>query len=212
MPTDNLRRGVRRCALLALTSLHLAILLLSFAETAPGQTAEPMPRLVTSISPHSAYPRAKRDPDAKGSENNPAIPISPSLAEATPIEREAFETANLVRVKNGLLPLEWDAQLCRLARAHSADMAKRVFFNHVTPEGLRLRDRARLAGVHFRVIAENIAYNQGYQSPGAFAVERWMISPGHRENILESMFQASAIGVFVTADGQVYITELFITR
>lgn len=63
----------------------------------------------------------------------------------------------------------------------------------------------------FRVLAENIAYNQG-DDPGAFAVERWMLSSGHRENILSTEFQASAIGSFVAADGRVYLTQGFITR
>jgi uncharacterized protein YkwD len=62
------------------------------------------------------------------------------------------------------------------------------------------------------LIAENIAYNQGYADPGAFAVDRWMISSGHRANILCPEFQASAIGTFVSADGAVYITQIFIAR
>ena len=28
----------------------------------------------------------------------------------------------------------------------------------------------------FTVLGENIAYNQGYEDPGAFAVERWLAS------------------------------------
>ena len=71
----------------------------------------------------------------------------------------------------------------------------------------------REAGVKaFRVVAENIAYNQGYDDPGGFAVERWMASTGHRDNILNREFQASAIGVFVNSEGCVYLTQLFILR
>jgi uncharacterized protein YkwD len=76
-----------------------------------------------------------------------------------------------------------------------------------------LKERARSNGIlHFRVIGENIAYNKGYDDPGGFAVERWMISSGHRANILYSGFQASAIGSYVAADGSVYLTQVFITR
>jgi uncharacterized protein YkwD len=91
-------------------------------------------------------------------------------------------------------------------------MSVRGYFSHETPEGLRLRDRARLAGIRYRVIAENIAYNQGYDDPGAFAVERWTISSGHRENLLSTEFRGSAIGSFVAPDGTVYLTQLFILR
>jgi len=51
-----------------------------------------------------------------------------------------------------------------------------------------------------------------FDDPGAFTVERWMLSPGHRANILSSEFQQSAIGVYVASDGTVYLTQEFITR
>jgi uncharacterized protein YkwD len=132
---------------------------------------------------------------------------------ATVIERRAFEKTNEARVANGLVPLAWDADLCRLAREHSESMARQGYFSHESLQGLQLKDRARASGVgRFRVIGENIAYNKGYQDSGGFAVERWMMSPGHRANILYVGFQASAIGSYVAADGSVYLTQVFIAR
>jgi len=129
------------------------------------------------------------------------------------IEKRAFEQTNLERVKNGLPPFVWDADICRMARAHSENMAQHRYFSHVTPDGLRLRGRARVAGIlRYSVLGENIAYNQGYADPGALAVERWMLSPKHRANILSPEFRAMAIGSFVAADGSVYLTQTFITR
>ena len=143
--------------------------------------------------------------------SNPIHPFS--LEQATSIERIAFELTNDERLANGLPPLAWDSDLCRLAREHSHAMGGRGFFDHETPEGLLPKDRARAAGVRgFRVIAENIAYNKGYENPGAFAVERWMRSSGHRANILYSPFQYSAIGSYVASDGSVYLTQVFISR
>jgi uncharacterized protein YkwD len=131
----------------------------------------------------------------------------------TEVEQRAFEQTNSARIKSGLAPLVWDSELCRMARAHSENMAKRGFFSHETPEGLQLKERAHENGIaHFRVIAENIAYNKGYSDPGGFAVERWMISSGHRANILYIGFQASAIGSYVAADGSTYLTQVFIAR
>lgn len=138
---------------------------------------------------------------------------SPTLAEATGIERRAFEQTNLVRAQNGLPALKWDADVCRMARDHSESMSLQGFFSHTTPDGKRLRDRARLVGIlTFSVLAENIAYNQGYEDPGAFAVERWMLSPKHRANILSSEFRAMAIGSYVAPDGSVFLTQTFIKR
>ena len=92
-------------------------------------------------------------------------------------------------------------------------MVRRGYFSHEMPDGARLKDRALAVGIpHFRVLGENIAYNQGYDDPGAFAVERWMISPGHRANILSNEFEQSAIGSFIAPDGTVYLTQEFIKR
>ena len=138
---------------------------------------------------------------------------SPTLAEASAIERRAFEQTNQIRVQNGLTPLEWDADICLMARSHSEKMSRLGFFSHVSPDGSRLRDRARLVGIiTYKVIGENIAYNQGYEDPGAFAVERWMASEKHRANILSTEFRAMAIGMYVAADGSVFLTQTFITR
>jgi len=92
-------------------------------------------------------------------------------------------------------------------------MSRQSYFAHVTPEGLGLRDRAREAGIlRYAVLGENIAYNQGYEDPGAFAVRKWMDSTKHRANILSPEFRAMAVGSFVAPDGSVYLTQTFITR
>jgi uncharacterized protein YkwD len=129
------------------------------------------------------------------------------------IELRAFEQTNLVRIKNGLPAFVWDDDMSRIARNHSESMSRLGFFSHVTPDGKRLPDRARAIGVrHYSVLGENIAYNQGYEDPGALAVERWMQSPKHRANILSSEFRAMAIGSYVAPDGSVYLTQTFIKR
>ncbi len=137
---------------------------------------------------------------------------SSSIAEANPIERRAFELTNSVRVERGRVALSWDSELWRLARDYSEKMARQGFFSHVAPDGSDLRDRARLAGIRFRAIGENIAYNRGYDDPGTSTVQRWLDSAAHRSNLLGREFRASAVGVFVSSDGRVYVTQLFITR
>ncbi len=177
--------------------------------------ARPVARLLSSNT-GAAGSRPRRAADANKATvlNNSATKTnSPSLDEADAIERRAFELTNEFRVKNGLNWLDWDPELCRLARIHSEKMASRGFFSHETPEGQRLRDRAHAIGIaRFRVIAENIAYNLGYDDPGAFAVERWTKSPGHRGNMLYIGFESAAVGVHVAADGTVYFTQAFIAR
>ena len=177
-----------RLPALALGAVILGVL----CQTAVAQEA----KLITSLVPITAKPAS------------PNASIEPNA-----IERRAFEQTNLARIRNGLAPLAWDADVCRMARTHSESMSRQGYFSHVTPDGLRLRDRARVAGIlRYSVLGENIAYNQGYDDPGAFAVERWMLSFKHRANILSPEFRAMAIGSFVAADGSVYLTQTFITR
>jgi uncharacterized protein YkwD len=202
-----------------LTPLHrsvwsLGLLLLAcfvFPQATAAQTTEakPVARLITGSIADSRTRRIVQ-PAATFAMVNKTL--SPSLDEATAIERRAFEQTNRVRHQHGLQPFVWDAQLCRFARTHSQNMGQLRFFSHSTPDGHRLRDRAQNAGIRFVVIAENIAYNMGYDDPGGFAVERWMVSPGHRANILHAGFQAMAVGTFVAPDGSVYLTQTFVTR
>jgi uncharacterized protein YkwD len=186
--------------------LAIAIVICGFSHSTFAQEAKPQPvaRLI-SAGPINTAPKRISPPVSPSA--------SPTLAQANAIERRAFEQTNLVRVQNGLPALTWDADVCRMARDHSESMSRDGFFSHTTPDGKRLRDRARLVGIlGFSVLGENIAYNQGYEDPGAFAVERWMQSAKHRANILSPEFRAMAIGSYVAADGSIYLTQTFITR
>ncbi len=172
--------------------LPITGLILMFAGFAMAQEA----RLITSVRPVAV-------------KSTPATPV----VEPNEVEKRAFEQTNLVRVKNGLRPLTWDADVCRMARIHSESMSRNHYFSHVTPEGMRLPDRARAAGIlKFSTLGENIAYSNGYDDPGAYIIAQWMQSSKHRANILSNEFRAMAIGSFVGPDGSIYLTQTFITR
>ena len=180
------------------------------ASVAQSSEGRPVARLVAELPVIDS--NHKRPRTVKASIKS-ALVTTPSLNEANPVERRVFEQTNLERMKQGLPPLNWDAALCQMARIHSEDMARVGSFTHLSPEGSRLRERAEAVGiVHYTVLGENIAYNLGYDDPGGFAVERWMLSPKHRANILYTEFKAMAVGTFVAADGSVFFTQTFITR
>ena len=177
------------------------------AQSAEGR---PVARLVTLLPVSENQPRQGKS--GKAAMSAPLM-RSPSLEEANSIERRVFEQTNVERQKQRLSPLVWDAALCRMARIHSQDMARAGTFTHLNADGSRLRERAEAVGiVHYTVLGENIAYNLGYDDPGGFAVERWMLSPKHRANILYTDFKSMAVGTFVAADGSVFLTQTFVTR
>ena len=97
------------------------------------------------------------------------------------VERSLLCLANVHRLRNGLDPLRRDTRLARAARAHSADMVARGYFDHTTPEGRDPSDRARAAGYPGGV-AENLAANS---TGSAFSLfEGWRNSSGHNANML----------------------------
>lgn len=198
-----------------LVAATLLLVSLGLFQSALAQNTEPGPvaRLISGsmAEARNSRPRRVSEDSVAASKSGPSS--SAALQDANAIERRAFEQTNVARAKNGLPTLVWDPELCRLARKHSEQMASLRYFSHETPDGLQLKERARASGIlHFRVIGENIAYNKGHEDPGGFAVERWLTSSGHRDNMLYPGFQSSAIGSYVAADGSTYLTQVFIAR
>lgn len=129
------------------------------------------------------------------------------------LEKLAFNLLNAQRAAKNLPALEWDEDIAKIARMHSESMAKYKFFSHTGLDGTMVNDRADLCGIsRWKAIGENIAFNRGYDKPADFAVERWMKSVSHRENILNNRWKESAVGVAVADDGSYYFTQVFLAR
>jgi uncharacterized protein YkwD len=179
------------------------------------RTAQPRPvaRLIASSTPEvSPRERARLVARVSSPSNSASTTTAVSVA-ATSDERRAFELINAERQRRGLRPLVLDGALTRIARYHSETMARDGVLDHVDRDGLDLSGRAAAFGLHgWRALGENIAYNQGFDDPTAFAVERWMISEKHRENILNSQFTHAGIGIARAADGRIFFTQVFMER
>ena len=125
------------------------------------------------------------------------------------LERQVFERSNALRSRRGLEPLDYDAALARVARAHSEDMRDDDFVGHVSRRTGRPVDRLVRAGVVHLVVRENVA--RAY-SP-AEAVREFMNSPGHRDNLLSRDVTRIGVGVAVDRDGAtpiLLVTQLFV--
>ncbi|HXG84911.1 MAG TPA: CAP domain-containing protein [Pyrinomonadaceae bacterium] len=129
------------------------------------------------------------------------------------LERRVFDLINRRRTEAGLHLLLWNDNVARVARLHSANMANFDFFSHTGIDGKKVNNRADSLGVRkWHAIGENIAYNRGFKSPLESAVQSWMNSPGHRDNLLKNDWQESGIGVAVKADGTYYFTQVFLKK
>lgn len=184
-------------------------------KSAEKPSPRPAARLISSYSTPDTQPRERTRLVARTSSPSESYtPYSaPSGVSATGDERRAFDLINAERQRRGLSPLILDGALTRLARYQSQNMAREGVLSHVTGNGLDLRGRAQALGLHgWNTLGENIAYNQGYSDPTAFAVERWMVSPMHRENILNGEFTHAGVGIARAADGRIFFTQVFMGR
>jgi uncharacterized protein YkwD len=158
------------------------------------------------------------------------------LIDKKELERQVHLLVNQYRTQNGLGELVWDDKLSSIAKNHSHDMATRNYFDHVSPEGLDPTGRGSLQGytcekrvgnLIYQGIAENIFQNNLYDSvwyaggiPTSYewntlndiaksTVDGWMNSAGHRQNILTARYIGEGIGVDISSDDKVYITQDF---
>ena len=162
-------------------------------------------------------------------------PGNPYTVSTTGLALRIHELINVQRTAQGLAALATDPVLAGIAENHSEDMAAQNYFSHESLSGQTPTDRGTMAGYTCRKdygsyytigIAENIFQNNLYTSvtstngvlsydwtsPEDIAqstVDGWMNSPGHKKNILTPTYDREGIGVAISSDDKVYITEDF---
>jgi uncharacterized protein YkwD len=151
--------------------------------------------------------------------NAPATGGSTALANIYDIETRIHILINAQRNANGLSSLNFDDKLASIARGHSQDMANRGYFEHNDLEGHGFYWRYQQAGYNCEIDVgnmiyeggENILEESGYsdEAIASTTVDGWMNSAGHRANILTPYWRNEGIGVYITQDRNVYVTEDF---
>jgi uncharacterized protein YkwD len=144
----------------------------------------------------------------------PTSPPAPGTTGSAPalqadaMARDVFERINSRRASVGLAPLAWDATLSYLATEHSAEMAAgRRPFGH---DGFEARMAAARSAMAVSRGSENVGRNTYPPSQVVgVAVSGWIESPGHRQN-LEGSYTATGVGVARAADGEYFLTQLFV--
>lgn len=124
------------------------------------------------------------------------------------IEEEMLELVNLDREEHRLPPLSLDERVREIARTHSEDMASNHFCGHRSSDGRTLFDRIYRGGVWASAFAENVAKDTSVVT----AEQALMRSPGHRKNLLDSVYTHVGIGIVNGDSGYIYVTQNFIRR
>lgn len=122
------------------------------------------------------------------------------------LERSVLQKINQFRQQKGLSSLSLNAAITRQARQHSKDMASCRILSH---DGFEGRVRTISLKVSYRAAAENVAYNQGFRDPVGQAVNGWLKSSGHFQNIVGN-YNMTGIGIAQNAQGSLYFTQIFI--
>lgn len=112
-----------------------------------------------------------------------AAQISPS---------EVIRLTNEKRAQAGLPPLTANATLSSAAQAKGADMLAKGYWAHVAPDGTQPWAFFINFGYQYRYAGENLARDF---SSASSAVDAWMNSPSHRENMLNPHYKDVGIGV-----------------
>lgn len=127
-----------------------------------------------------------------GSNESVELPFKvENFRERPDLEAEMLEMVNHERTANGLQPLAPDQEMTEVARKHSADMFRRGYFSHNTPENKDPFERMREDHIRFTIAGENLALAPTLP----IAHNGLMNSPGHRANILRPQFGRLGIGI-----------------
>lgn len=173
--------------------------------SAPSATAPEAPPVTTVVTttaePAPAPPAAKTPVEPPA----PPAPAVPTRTEVEVAEAKVVELTNAERAAHGCPALAADDRLATAARAHSADMAARNYFDHVSQDGRTFVDRVKAAG-HPAPGAENIAAGQ---RTAEAVVKGWMDSPGHRANILNCKLKTLGAGMARGGSYGIYWTQNF---
>lgn len=151
----------------------------------------------------------------------PQLATSPNL---DALETLMFNLVNAARRKHlpRWLPthqLKWHPGLTAVARGHSADMLKRQYVEHRSPDGLDAGKRIARYGIQYLACGENIGVVYGaasHSETGIYEIHNTFLNQprglsNHRRNLLNPVWTHIGIGVMYAPSGALIATQNFIS-
>jgi len=134
------------------------------------------------------------------------ISIEVEKAQLTEDEQKTLDLINEYRKENGLNELKPLSSLQDVAKLKAEDLVNNEYFSHTSEQLGTPFEMLRNNNVDYKIAGENLAGNINCER----AVEAWVNSPLHRENILEDRFEYTGIcAVDSPIYGRVYV-QIFI--
>jgi len=154
----------------------------------------------------------------------PEAPHPNTTADLRELEAFMFELVNRARKEHlprwvGTSHLTWHDGLSAVARGHSADMLRRQYVSHNSPEGITAGHRIDLQGIRYVACGENIGVFYGDVAGTPHAIQdihnAFMNQPrsmtNHRGNLLNPIWTHIGIGIAHNPDGSLVATQNFIS-
>jgi uncharacterized protein YkwD len=150
-------------------------------------------------------------------------PLYPEISGNFEIEMKIIQLTNKQREKRNLPPLIIDPYLTIASRNHSYEMLIKGYFSHISPIYYNKTPAVRIynSGIVQYRTGENIAQNAGtlipiliFNNPDSLAriiVNKWMESPHHRDNILNSQYTNIGVGA-IYRDTILKVTQNFVDK
>lgn len=115
---------------------------------------------------------------------------------ATTLEAQVLAQMNTVRARHGLVALRLSTRLGAAAGQHTTEMARRGYFEHESASGASMASRLRgfypSSNRSSMAFGENLLWaSPSIEAQGALNV--WMGSSGHRQNLLSRRWRAVGI-------------------
>ena len=127
-------------------------------------------------------------------------------ANLTEEEQEVLNLINKNREERGIKTLKTYSKLQQIAKLKAVDIVTNNYFSHNSPTLGTPFEMLKAYGIDYKISGENLAGNINSER----AVNAWMNSESHRENILEEKYEYTGICVLNSKTyGNVYV-ELFI--
>jgi uncharacterized protein YkwD len=122
-----------------------------------------------------------------------------ALEMADPMEEpqlaRMLELHNGERRARGLRGLLLNIDLADAAQRHAEDMLRRGYFSHTSQDGTLFYQRITREGYRYARCAENIAWGSGSRGSPDSIFRGWMMSSGHKTNIINVNLKEVGFGV-----------------
>lgn len=136
-------------------------------------------------------------------ESNPAVESTLSVE-----EQEFFNKINELRVKNSLPELKIDDNVENVARLKAQDLAENNYFSHTSDKYGTPFEMLTTSSVNYKTASENIAGNSTIDG----AINSWMNSDSHKNNILSTDFNYTGVAVVHSNTYGKILVQFFVGR